>query len=112
MTLARALAQLASTFAGEEDLAAVMGVFSRRPGEDLRVSDVARQAGLPEERTEAVARALADAHVLDFDGAGACRYDRDIAVEMELQALRDRLRAHREHLQGNVARFRAHRDLF
>lgn len=112
MTLARALAALAARPGSEEDLVSVMDVFSRHVGEGLRVHDVVGRTGLPAERIEAIAQALAQAHVLDFDGADAYRYDRDVAVEMELQSLRDRLRACREHLQGNVARFRAHRDLF
>ncbi|MDI6711924.1 MAG: hypothetical protein QMD96_01665 [Anaerosomatales bacterium] len=112
MTLARALAQLASCREAEDDVVAVMDVFGRHPGDTVQVLDVVRQTGLAEDRAEAILRALVAALVLDFDGAGGYRYERDVAVEMELRALKDRLRAHREHLQGNVARFRAHRDLY
>lgn len=111
MTLARALARLAPCREVEGDVVAVMEVFARRPDETMRVPDVVRQTGLAEDRVETILRALVEALVLDFDGVGY-RYERDVAVEMELRALRDRLRAHREHLQGNVARFRTHRDLY
>lgn len=111
MTLAKALANLSSREA-EEDLVAVMSVFSSRAGQPLSVQEASRLAGVPMERASLVAKALKDAFVLDSEGGDAYRYDRDVAVEMELRSLAERLSAHRRHLQDNVTKFRFSRGQF
>ncbi|MBC7265780.1 MAG: hypothetical protein H5T75_02220 [Coriobacteriia bacterium] len=109
MTLARALAGLMGPY-GEQDVVAVMSVFSSRAGTALNLQEVSRLSGLPVERVRRIANVLVDAVVLDFEGGDAYCYERDVAVELELQLLVDRTRAHREHLQDNVARFRSRRE--
>jgi hypothetical protein len=108
VTLARALARITGPGA-HEDVVAVMKVFSGRAGQPVDLCDVVRLSGVSRDRARLVVQALADTLVLDFEGGEAYRYDRDVAVELELQSLIDRLCAHREHLQDNVARFRSHR---
>jgi hypothetical protein len=111
VTLARALARIPGPTA-HEDVAEIMKVFSSRAGQPVGLDDVARLSGLPLDRVRVVADALADALVLDFVGGETYRYDRDVAVELELRSLTDRLHAHREHLQDNVARFRSHKGTY
>lgn len=109
MTLARALAGLMGPY-GEQDVVAVMSVFSSRAGTALGLEELSRLSGVPVERVRRVADALVEALVLDFEGGDAYCYERDVAVELELRMLLERTYAHREHLQDNVARFRSRRE--
>ncbi|MCX8006656.1 MAG: hypothetical protein N3B11_00880 [Coriobacteriia bacterium] len=112
MTLARALALLPSRPESDEDVVAIMAVLARHPGEAFCVEDLSRRTGIPCDRAKRVLDALSAALVLDCTDVGSYRYERDVAVELELRSLSDRLRAHREHLQGNVVRFRLNRDRY
>lgn len=107
VSLARALSRLPDD---HDTLAVVRDVvtfMSHHTDEWISVADIAQRTGNLMLQVRPVLNTLRDTFVLDFDDAPeAFRYRYDVGVSIEIDAFLDRSRAHENHMQTNVARFR------
>ncbi len=107
VSLARALSRLPDDHDTVAVLRDAVTFFSHHPDEWVPVADLARRTGNLLLQVRPVLNALRDAYVLDFDDVPeAYRYRYDVGVAIEFDAFLNRSRAHENHMQTNVARFR------
>lgn len=91
----------------------VIVLLSHHTGEWFSSAEVASRTGFAEAETTQVLEALRRGFVVDFDGDhGAFRYERDPAVEFEIEVFLRRSTVQEAHAQKNVARYRQRYGMF
>lgn len=107
VSLARALSRLPDDHDTESVIRDVVTLLSRHTDEWLTAEEIARRTGNLRVEVRPVLNALRDAFVLDFDDVPeSFRYRYDVGVSIEIEEFVNRSRAHENHMQTNVARFR------
>jgi hypothetical protein len=79
--------------------------MSHHAGEWMRVTEVSRRLEHPEHHVTVILSKLADGFVLHSDG-DRFRYDRNPAVDLDVQRFLTKSEAHSRLAQDNLARFR------
>lgn len=107
MSLARALSRLSPDHETEVIICDIVTFFSHHRDQWVTSDDVAQKTGNLAFQLRPILEALRDSYVLDFDDVpGAFRYRYDVGVSIEFDEFLNRSRAHENHVQTNVARFR------
>ncbi|GAB4289735.1 MAG: hypothetical protein Kow0067_15790 [Coriobacteriia bacterium] len=107
MSLARALERLSADSATELALRDVLVLFSRHTDEWLTADEVARKTGHGGADITPLLDVLARSYVLDFDDdAPRYRFGGDVVLSLEIDSFVRHVRAHREHMETNVAKYR------
>ncbi len=108
MSLARALSRLPEDSGTEMIVRDVLMLFSKHQREWLTVDDVRHRTGYAEVTIERILSTFKDSYVLNSRVGEPTEYafTGDIALVVEIDSFVRRIRAHRDHVQNNVAKFR------
>ena len=105
MSLDRALHGLPGDRATENVVRDVLELLTSHPGHRYTASDAASSLSRSEHLVEVILSSLATGYVLKADG-DAYRYERDTAVELEVQRYLRKSGQHSQLAQDNLAKFR------
>lgn len=108
MSLARALSRLPEDSGTEMIVRDILVLFSKHEREWLTADDVRRRTGHAGSSVERVLGTFKDSFVLDSRIGEPVEYafTGDIALVVEIDSFVRRIRAHRDHVENNVAKFR------
>lgn len=108
MSLARALSRLPEDSGTEMVVRDVLMLFSKHQREWMTVDDVRRRTGHSPVAVERILATFKDSYVLNARVGDPVEYTftGDIALVVEIDSFVRRIRAHRDHMQSNVAKFR------
>jgi DNA-binding IclR family transcriptional regulator len=105
VSLDRALGRLPGDRATEHLVREIIQMLRVRPGEPMSAADVARRLERPASSVAVVLLELADAYVLRRDGL-SYSYERDLALELDVDRFMTRAESHSAMSQANIAKFR------
>jgi hypothetical protein len=105
VSLDKALGRLSGDRATDHLVREILQMLRVRPGESSSAADLARRLERPEASVAVVLSELADAYVLRRDGLNYC-YERDFALELDVDRFLARVESHSATGQANVAKFR------
>jgi hypothetical protein len=105
VSLDKALGRLSGDRATEHMVREILQMLRVRPGEPASAADLARRLERPEASVAVVLLELADAYVLRRDGLRYC-YERDFALELDVDRFLTRAESHNATGRANVAKFR------
>ncbi|MBN2404116.1 MAG: hypothetical protein JXE06_00895 [Coriobacteriia bacterium] len=114
MSLARALSRLPEDSGTEMAVRDVLMLFSKHQHEWLTAEDVHRRTGHVPGTVERILETFKDTYVLSSrpDQPPEYAFTGDIAVVVEIDSFVRRIRARKDHVQGNVAKFRSRQSSY
>ncbi|MDO9557280.1 MAG: hypothetical protein Q7J82_06835 [Coriobacteriia bacterium] len=108
MSLARALSRLPEDGGHEMIVRDILMLFSKHQREWMTADDVWCRTGHASAAAERILETLRESYVFNSRVGEPTEYafTGDIALVVEIDSFVKRIRAHRDHMQSNVAKFR------